>query len=94
MRHPDEEFVLVVDEHGTTVGGVGLEDIFEVIIGELEDEFDPSVLGEVRGEDGGIVVSGSAFVYAVGRVLGVNLPDVHQATIGGVVVERLGGSPR
>jgi magnesium and cobalt exporter, CNNM family len=93
MRRRGEEFVLVVDEHGTTVGGVGLENIIEVIIGELEDEFDPTVLGEMRRDDGALVVSGSAFIYAVGRVLGVKLPDVHQATVGGVVIERLGRVP-
>jgi CBS domain containing-hemolysin-like protein len=93
MRGSGQEFVLVVDEHGTTVGGVGFENIVEVIIGELEDEFDPTVLPEMRREDGALVVSGSAFIYAVGRVLGVKLPEVHQATIGGVVIERLGRLP-
>jgi CBS domain containing-hemolysin-like protein len=94
MRREGQDFVLVVDEHGTTVGGVGIENVIEVIIGELEDEFDPAVLGEMRREDGAVVVSGSAFVYAVGRVLGVTLPDVHQATIGGIVIERLGRIPQ
>jgi CBS domain containing-hemolysin-like protein len=93
MRRRGVDFVLVVDEHGTTVGGVGLEDIIDVIIGELEDEFDPTVLGEMRREDGALMVSGSAFIYAVGRMLGVKLPDLHQATIGGVVIERLGRVP-
>jgi CBS domain containing-hemolysin-like protein len=93
MRGAGQDFVLVVDEYGTTVGGVGLENIIEVIIGELEDEFDSTVLGDMRREDGAFVVSGSAFIYAVGRVLGVRLPEAHQATIGGVVVERLGRVP-
>jgi CBS domain containing-hemolysin-like protein len=93
MRRRKEDFVLVVDEHGTTVGGVGMENIFEVIIGELEDEFDPAVVGEMRPEDGAVVAPGSAFIYAVGRMIGVKLPDVHQATIGGVVIERLGRDP-
>ena len=85
--------MLVVDEHDTTVGGIALEDIVDVVIGELEPEFDPAALDRIRRDDDALVASGSAPIYTVARMLGVDLPDVHQATIGGVVIEILGRVP-
>jgi magnesium and cobalt exporter, CNNM family len=93
MRHSGHDFVLVVDEYDTAVGGVWLENVVEVIIGELEKDLDPADREDVRREDGALVVSGSAFVHAVARLLGVRLPELHHATIAGVVVERLGRVP-
>jgi CBS domain containing-hemolysin-like protein len=48
---------------------------------------------EIRQDNEALVASGSAFVYAVARMLGVDLRDVYQATIRGVVIERLGRVP-
>jgi CBS domain containing-hemolysin-like protein len=93
MRRRGREFVLVVDEYDTTVGGIALENVIDVIIGELEHEVDPTLADAIRQDNEALVTSGSAFVYAVARMLGVDLRDVDQATIGGVVIERLGRLP-
>jgi CBS domain containing-hemolysin-like protein len=93
MRRRGHEFVLVVDEHDTAVGGVALENIIDVIIGELEHDLDPSALTEMRRENGALLASGSAFIYAVARLLGVDLSDIHHATVAGLVIERLGRVP-
>lgn len=92
MRRADDEFVLVVDEHDTTVGGLSLEDIIDVIVGGIEYAIDPEALDGGKNEP--MVVSGSTFVYPVARELGVDLRDVHHATVGGVVAEVLGRSPQ
>jgi CBS domain containing-hemolysin-like protein len=91
MRRRGQELVLVVDEYETTVGGVALETILDVIVGPLADESAPALAS--RDEDGALVVPGSAPAYAVARELGVTSPDPHHATVGGVVVERLGRIP-
>jgi CBS domain containing-hemolysin-like protein len=93
MRRRDYEFVLVIDEHETTVGGLALENILDVITGDLEHEFDPAVLAAIRRDADGLVAPGPASLYAVARALGVNLDDVHEATVGGAVMELLGRVP-
>lgn len=50
MRRHGHEFVLVVDEHGTTVGGVALEDILDAIVGGLELEIDLATSTRRRSE--------------------------------------------
>lgn len=59
---------------------------------ELEGELDSAVLEAMRRENGVLVTSGAAFIHAIARMIGA-LGAVHQATVAGVVMERLGRSP-
>jgi CBS domain containing-hemolysin-like protein len=93
LRREHAHIALVVDEHGTTVGLVTLEDIIEEIVGEIEDEFDLDHEELIEQRDGRAFVSGSAPVRLVTERLGVAVEDPHEATIGGHVVELLGRVP-
>ena len=93
LRKLREHFALVVDEHGTVVGLITLEDVLEEIVGEIEDEFDPEEKEPMREEPDGTVVAGWAPVRLVEERLGVEFSDHHEATIGGVVLEHLGRLP-
>ncbi len=93
LRGLREHLALVVDEHGTTVGLITLEDVIEEIVGEIEDEFDPEETEPVRRDGDATIVAGWAPVRLVEERLGIELPDHHEATIGGVILELLGRLP-
>jgi CBS domain containing-hemolysin-like protein len=93
LRREHAHIALVVDEHGTAIGLVTLEDIIEEIVGEIEDEFDAEHEELIRQREGRAVVSGSAPIRLVAERLGLAVEDPHEATIGGHVVELLGRVP-
>jgi len=93
LRAERRHVALVVDEHGTTVGLVSLEDVLEEIVGEIEDEFDPRAEELIREQDGTLVVKGSAPLHLVAERLELELEDAHESTIGGHVLELLGRLP-
>ena len=43
---------MVVDEYGTTVGMITLEDVLEELVGEIQDEFDQEMPMVIRHKDG------------------------------------------
>ena len=83
----------MVDEHGTAVGLITLEDVLEEIVGEIEDEFDPEEREPIREDGSALVIAGWAPVRLVAERLGLDLEPYHEATIGGVILERLGRLP-
>ncbi len=82
----------VVDEHGTTVGLVFLEDALEEIVGPIHDEFDAKLQRVEQLEDGAIVVAGSLPAPEAAELLGLE-DAVVADTIAGVVIDRLGRIP-
>jgi CBS domain containing-hemolysin-like protein len=93
LRRQRQHIALVVDEHGTTVGLVTMEDILEEIVGEIEDEFDERAQGMIRHENDAVLVDGGAPLRVVSEELGLGLDTTHEATIGGHILEVLGRVP-
>ena len=77
---------LVVDEYGTLMGMVTLEDILEEIVGEIDDEHDLKVSGVKPAPDGSYTVPGSATIRDLNRDFEWGLPDEEATTIAGLVI--------
>lgn len=86
FRQRREHFALVVDEYGTLMGVVTLEDIIEEIVGDIVDEHDVSVPGARPQPDGSTIVAGSATIRDLNREFEWRLPDDEAATIAGLVL--------
>jgi putative hemolysin len=85
---------LVVDEFGSILGLVTLEDILEQMVGEIHDEFDV-VERPLALPDGSIVFDGAYRARDLEAHYHIKLPDdVSFETVGGFVLSRLGFIPR
>lgn len=80
-------FALVVDEYGSLRGLVTLEDIIEMIVGDIADEHDKRgdpVLN--RLPTGDVVVDGALTIRDLNRAMIWDLPDDEANTIAGLVI--------
>lgn len=85
---------IVLDEHGGTAGMLTLEDVLEVIVGEIDDEyqFTPSEIQQL-GKNSWLM-DGSTPVEQLNEVLGLGLdPSGVYSTLAGFVLTELGRMP-
>jgi len=94
MQQDNTHMVIVVDEYGNTAGLASMEDLVEVILGEIRDEHEPDSDVQEDGQ-GGYIVSGSFDVARLTDLLEFHPEeDLESTTVGGLVTEWLGRVPR
>ena len=95
MQQENTHMVIVVDEYGNTAGLATMEDLLEVIIGEIRDEHEPE--SDIKEDGaGGYIVSGSFDLDRVADLVHEfhREEDIESTTVGGLVSEWLGHVPR
>ena len=95
MQQENTHMVIVVDEYGNTAGLATMEDLLEVIIGEIRDEHEPDSDVTEDG-NGGFIVSGNFDLDRVGDLFESfhREDDIESTTVGGLVTEWLGRVPK
>ena len=86
FRERREHFALVVDEYGSLMGVVTLEDILEEIVGDISDELDVTVAGVRPQPNGSYVIDGWVTIRDLNREFEWRLPDDRASTIAGLVL--------
>ncbi len=85
---------IVVDEYGSTVGLVTVEDAIEQIIGEVEDEFDTGPRAALQSTSGAVVLDGGVNLRDLETQMNWHLPRSGGVeTLAGFLLSRLGKIP-
>ncbi len=95
MRRQRKHMAIVADEYGGTAGIITLEDMLEEIVGDIEDEHDPSAGARLTSPPEGIhLVSGLLHRGELEAEAGFAMPEGHYETLGGFLLDRFERIPR
>lgn len=86
-------FAFVVDEYGTVLGIVTLEDIFEEVIGEFTTDAAAGFPDIYPQDDGSYVIDGYASLRDINTSLGWEFPTEGPKTLNGLLLEHLEDIP-
>lgn len=94
-RERHSQIALVVDEFGTFVGLVTMEDILEQIVGEIQDEYDREEKAIHQVGENVLVIDGSINLRDLAGEYGIELPrGAGYETLAGFLLAQLGFIPR
>lgn len=96
MQRKKEHMAIVVDEYGGTSGLVTMEDLLELLVGEIYDEFDPEEEREISPAGSGWRIAGSAVLEDVAEALELDIPEEdaeEYETLGGLLFGKLAVIP-
>lgn len=93
MTEKKMQLAIVVDEYGGTEGLITLEDLLEIIVGSIQDEYDNEEEEITKVSDNVFTVDGSMSVDDLAEMLDVTLPETDSETVAGLFMEYLGRIP-
>lgn len=94
IRANRTHLVVVMDEYGGMAGVVTLHDLFEMIVGHIEDIEDQEELWIQAMEEGQYRLNGRVEIWEVNDELNLDLDEDTARTIGGLVFNTLGRVPQ
>ncbi|WP_270941462.1 HlyC/CorC family transporter [Romboutsia lituseburensis] len=89
MKINKVQMAIVVDEYGGTAGLITIEDLIEVIVGDIEDEFDEEEEEIIVIKEDEYIVEGSTKISDVNELIGVKLESEEFDSIGGFIIGHL-----
>jgi CBS domain containing-hemolysin-like protein len=98
MQATRTHMALVIDEYGGTDGLVSIEDLVEMVVGDIEDEHDDAFVSTVvKEDDDTFLADARASLDEVTEAMGIDLNDEDSAedidTLGGFIVTLAGRVP-
>jgi len=94
FRQQHMHIAIVLNEHGSTIGLITLEDILEEIVGEISDEHDLATEKIVPLKQGGWLVDASTPLQSLASHLGITFESEDAITLAGFLTEQLQHLPK
>lgn len=94
MREKSMNVAFVLNEYGSTVGMVTLEDLLEELVGEIRDEYDEDEKELIQKiDDRSYLIEGSMNISDINDSIGTSLNSDDYDSIGGIIIGQLDRLP-
>jgi len=94
FRKRKKRFALVVDEYGSLLGLVTLEDILEEIVGEIKEQDDQSGVSIIKIKSGAYKIAGKTLIRDINKRLEWDIAeDDHAYNLTAFIISNLGRIP-
>ena len=93
LKEKNLSIAIVIDEHAGTAGLVTIEDIFEELFGDFEDEFDYDEVEINKNDDGSISLNAKIECNIFNDKFGNIIPEGDYETLGGYIINKIGRIP-
>ncbi len=99
LRKTSNNFTIVVDEYGSTVGMITLEDLLEEIVGEIRDEYDEDEVDDIiRVSEDEYILTGTARLNDLAEIFNkkalISGPDEDFDSVSGLIINQLERLPQ
>ena len=81
---------MLLDEYGSVVGMVTLENVLEELVGPIQDEFDREPPPITPLGDGSYDIDASCPLDVLAENVGIEVPETDAETVGGLILDLLG----
>lgn len=91
-------FAIVGKKKRMPQGFITLDNLLSAMVGEIRDEFRPSMAEWTRLDDATIVAKGSLAIFSLEQILGIDIENEeleleNEASVGGLILAKLGDIP-
>jgi len=94
FRQGSSHFALVEEADGKVIGYLTMEDVLEVLVGDIQDEHRRTERGVLAYQPGKLLIRGDTPLFKLERLLNVDLDHVEAETLAGLVYETLKRVPQ
>ena len=95
MREKAQNIVFVLNEYGSCVGMITLEDLLEEIVGEIRDEYDDDEAEQIQKiDDNQFMVDGYMKIDDINDALKTDMDSADYESIAGLIIEHLDRLPK
>ncbi len=94
MREKSMNVAFVLNEYGSTVGMITLEDLLEELVGDIRDEYDEDEKELIKQlDDRTYLIEASMSLYDINDAIGTSLNSDDYDSIGGIIIGQLDRLP-
>ena len=93
FKNTKHSIAIVLDENGNTAGLITIEDIFEELFGDFEDEFDNEKINSLKLDNGSFIINTKMSINDFNSEFSNLISEGLYETVGGYIINKIGRIP-